>query len=51
VAPSRHRDKAGRDHYPARGEARELIGYDDPGASFNAMEDILRSLLDVGGAG
>jgi uncharacterized protein YndB with AHSA1/START domain len=41
------RDKAGRDHYPATGPAaRELTSSDDPGASFDAMEDILRSLLD-----
>ncbi len=41
------RDKAGRDHYPARGmEAIELTSSDGPGASFDAIEDILRSLLD-----
>jgi uncharacterized protein YndB with AHSA1/START domain len=45
------RDKDGRDHYPARGQARELTDSDGPGASLDAMEDILRSLLDVGGAG
>jgi uncharacterized protein YndB with AHSA1/START domain len=41
------RDKAGRDHYPATGtEAREMTSSDGPPASFDAMEDILRSLLD-----
>jgi uncharacterized protein YndB with AHSA1/START domain len=45
------RDKAGRDHYPARGQARELTDSDAPGASLDAMEEILRSLLHVGGAG
>jgi uncharacterized protein YndB with AHSA1/START domain len=41
------RDKAGRDHYPASGvEAVELTRSDGPGASFDAIEDILRSLLD-----
>jgi uncharacterized protein YndB with AHSA1/START domain len=40
------RDKAGRDHYPARGpEARELSDPSGPGASFDALEEILRSLL------
>jgi uncharacterized protein YndB with AHSA1/START domain len=44
------RDKAGRDHYPAGGEeARELTSSDGPGASFDAMEEILRSLLDLQG--
>jgi uncharacterized protein YndB with AHSA1/START domain len=44
------RDKAGRDHYPASGaEARELTSSDGPGASLDAMEDILRSLLDPNG--
>jgi uncharacterized protein YndB with AHSA1/START domain len=44
------RDKAGRDHYPASGpEPRELTSSDDPGATFDAMEDILRSLLDPEG--
>jgi len=41
------RDKAGRDHYPAGPqEAGEVTSSDGPGASFDAMEDILRSLLD-----
>ncbi len=41
------RDKAGRDHYPASGqESAELNGSDGPPASFDAMEKILRSLLD-----
>jgi len=41
------RDQAGRDHYPARGpEARELTGDDGgPGASFDAIADVLASLL------
>jgi uncharacterized protein YndB with AHSA1/START domain len=40
------RDKAGRDHYPASGpEPRELTSSDGPGASFDAIADILRSLL------
>jgi uncharacterized protein YndB with AHSA1/START domain len=44
------RDKAGRDHYPASGqEADELTSSDGPGASFDAMEEILRSLLDPSG--
>jgi hypothetical protein len=44
------RDKAGRDHYPAGGqEAGELTGSDGPPASFDAMEDILSSLLDPNG--
>jgi uncharacterized protein YndB with AHSA1/START domain len=44
------RDKAGRDHYPASGvEAVELTSSDGPPASFDAMEDILRSLLDLEG--
>jgi uncharacterized protein YndB with AHSA1/START domain len=44
------RDKAGRDHYPASGpEARELTSSDGPGASFDAMEEIVRSLLDPTG--
>jgi uncharacterized protein YndB with AHSA1/START domain len=44
------RDKAGRDHYPASGEeAREETTSDGPGASLDAMEDILRSLLDPKG--
>ena len=38
-------DKAGRDHYPASGpEPRELTSSDGPGASFDAIEEILRSL-------
>ncbi len=42
--------KAGRDNYPASGaEALELTRSDGPGASFDAMEDILRSLLDLQG--
>ena len=45
------RDKAGRDHYPARdADAGELASSDGPGASFDVMEDILRSLLDLKGA-
>jgi Activator of Hsp90 ATPase homolog 1-like protein len=44
------RDKAGRDHYPARGEdAGELNSSDGPGASLDAMEEIVRSLLDSNG--
>lgn len=44
------RDKAGRDHYPASGqEAGELTSSDGPPASFDAMDDILRSLLDPNG--
>jgi uncharacterized protein YndB with AHSA1/START domain len=44
------RDKPGRDHYPASGvEAVELTSSDGPPASFDAMEDILRSLLDLEG--
>jgi uncharacterized protein YndB with AHSA1/START domain len=44
------RDKAGRDHYPATGpEARELTDTDGPGASFDAIAEILRSLLDPTG--
>jgi uncharacterized protein YndB with AHSA1/START domain len=40
------RDKAGRDCYPASGpEPRELTSSDGPGASFDAIEEILRSLL------
>jgi uncharacterized protein YndB with AHSA1/START domain len=40
------RDKAGRDHYPASSQdAGELTSSDGPPASFDAMEDILRSLL------
>jgi uncharacterized protein YndB with AHSA1/START domain len=43
-------DKAGRDHYPASGqEAGELTSFDGPPASFDAMEDILKSLLDPNG--
>jgi len=42
------RDKAGRDHYPARpqdaGEMTNSGGFLD---SLDAMEDILRSLLDL----
>jgi uncharacterized protein YndB with AHSA1/START domain len=46
------RDKAGRDHYPTSGmEAVELTGSDGPGASFDAMQDILWSLLDLRSAG
>ena len=42
------RDKAGRDHYPASSEeAGEMTSSDGPPASFDAMEDILRSLLDM----
>ena len=41
------RDKTGRDHYPARREnAGEMTMSDGPQDSFDAMEDILRSLLD-----
>jgi uncharacterized protein YndB with AHSA1/START domain len=41
------RDKAGRDHYPASDqEAGEMTDSDGPSASFDAMEKILRSLLD-----
>jgi uncharacterized protein YndB with AHSA1/START domain len=41
------RDKAGRDHYPARPEnLSEITRSDGPQASFDAMEDILRSLLE-----
>jgi uncharacterized protein YndB with AHSA1/START domain len=43
------RDKAGRDHYPAREEAGELNSSDGPGASLDAMEEILRSLLHPNG--
>ena len=44
------RDKAGRDHYPAGvAEAGELASSDGPGASLDAMEDILRSLRDLQG--
>jgi uncharacterized protein YndB with AHSA1/START domain len=44
------RDKAGRDRYPASGqEPGELTSSDGPPASFDAMEDILRSLLDPNG--
>jgi len=44
------RDKAGRDHYPASGEeAGELNSSDGPGASLDAMEEILRTLLDPNG--
>jgi uncharacterized protein YndB with AHSA1/START domain len=44
------RDKAGRDHYPASDEeAGELNSSDGPGASLDAMEEILRSLLDPNG--
>ena len=44
------RDKAGRDHYPADGEtAGEMADSDGPGASFDAMEDILTSLLELKG--
>jgi len=42
------RDKAGRDHYPAGSEeAGEMTSSDGPGASFDAMEEILRSLLEL----
>jgi len=45
------RDKAGRDHYPASGpEPRELTSSDGPGASFDAIGEILRSLLGPTGA-
>jgi uncharacterized protein YndB with AHSA1/START domain len=41
------RDQAGRDHYPAQGpQARELTSADGPGASFDAIAEILSSLLD-----
>jgi uncharacterized protein YndB with AHSA1/START domain len=44
------RDKAGRDRYPAGpADAGELASSDGPPASFDAMEDILRSLLDMRG--
>ena len=44
------RDQAGRDHYPATAQdAGELTSSDGPSASFDAMEDILRSLLDRNG--
>jgi uncharacterized protein YndB with AHSA1/START domain len=44
------RDKAGRDHYPASAtEARELTDPDGPGASFDAMEEILSSLVAANG--
>jgi len=44
------RDKAGRDHYPARSEeAAELTSSNDVQDSFDAMEDILGSLLDLKG--
>jgi len=44
------RDKAGRDHYPAGpADAGELASSDGPGASLDAMEDILRSLTDLRG--
>jgi uncharacterized protein YndB with AHSA1/START domain len=42
------RDKAGRDHYPARPEeAGELTMSGGPADSLDAMEDILRALLDL----
>jgi uncharacterized protein YndB with AHSA1/START domain len=42
------RDKAGRDHYPAGPQdAGELTSSDGPGASFDKMEEILSSLLDL----
>jgi len=41
------RDKAGRDHYPARPEnVDELTSSNGVLASFEAMADVLRSLLD-----
>ncbi len=41
------RDKAGRDHYAASDQdAAELASSDGPSASFDAMEEILWSLLD-----
>jgi uncharacterized protein YndB with AHSA1/START domain len=41
------RDKAGRDHYPATAaNAGELPSSDGPSASLDAMEDMLRSLLE-----
>ena len=44
------RDKAGRDHYPAgSAEAAELTSSNDVQDSFDAMEDILGSLLDLKG--
>ena len=42
------RDKAGRDHYPARPQdAGEMTGSGGFLDSLDAMEDILRSLLDL----
>jgi uncharacterized protein YndB with AHSA1/START domain len=44
------RDKAGRDHYPVGPqEAADVTSSDGPPASFDAMEDILRALLDPTG--
>jgi len=44
------RDKAGRDHYPANAQnADELTSPNGVLDSFDAMEDILRSLLDPKG--
>jgi uncharacterized protein YndB with AHSA1/START domain len=44
------RDKAGRDRYPAGPQdAGEVTGSDGPSASFDAMEEILSSLLDPKG--
>ena len=44
------RDKAGRDHYPANAQnADELTSSNGVLDSFDAMEDILRSLLDPKG--
>jgi uncharacterized protein YndB with AHSA1/START domain len=42
------RDKAGRDHYPANAQQAEPPS-SDVQDSFDAMEDILRSLLDQNG--
>ncbi len=39
------RDKAGRDHYPANAQEAEPPS-SDVQDSYDAMEDILRSLLD-----
>jgi uncharacterized protein YndB with AHSA1/START domain len=44
------RDKAGRDHHPAREEdAGDLTSSGGPSDSFDAMDEILRSLLDPNG--
>jgi len=44
------RDKAGRDNYPAGADAAELTSSNDVQDSFDAMEDILESLLDLKGS-